>query len=93
LAALITVTPQVILPLLAQLALPDRRTIIISIVSGGLFTSKTFVRIVLGVITEYESWRIVYWVSFAIQYLILILLFLFFPDYPSVNAPGKAIYS
>lgn len=92
LAAVTTVTPQVILPLVAQLALPTRRATMISIVAGGLFTGILFARILSGVIAEYGSWRIVYWLSFGLQYLILVLLFFFLPDYPSVNESGNISY-
>ncbi|QKD48535.2 uncharacterized protein FOBCDRAFT_236193 [Fusarium oxysporum Fo47] len=58
----------------------------ISIVSGGLFMSILLARIISGVITQYESWRIVYWISFGLQYLMLIMLFLFLPDYPPAHS-------
>ena len=45
-------------------------------------------RLLSGIITEYTSWRIVYWVAFAVQYLIVILLWLFMPDYPIANPSG-----
>ncbi|EMT73459.1 Putative transporter ygaY [Fusarium odoratissimum] len=92
LVALTTVTPQVILLLLAQLAPFFRRATMISIVSGGLFMSILLARIISGVVTQYESWRIVYWISFGLQYLMLIMLFLFLPDYPPVHSSGHITY-
>lgn len=64
----------------------------ISIVSGGLFMSILLARIISGVITQYESWRIVYWISFGLQYLMLIMLFLFLPDYPPAHSSGHITY-
>ena len=42
-------------------------------------------RLLSGVVTEFIGWRYIYWIAFALQYLILILLYLFMPDYPSTN--------
>ncbi|KAI3585641.1 major facilitator superfamily domain-containing protein [Fusarium oxysporum f. sp. albedinis] len=92
LVALTTVTRQVILLLVAQLAPFFRRATMISIVSGGLFMSILLARIISGVVTQYESWRIVYWISFGLQYLMLIMLFLFLPDYPPVHSSGHITY-
>lgn len=78
---------------MAQLAVPQRRATMISIVSGGLFTGILLARIISGVITEYASWRIVYWVSFGLQYLIFTILCLYLPDYPSLNSSEKLSYS
>ncbi|KAJ4081298.1 hypothetical protein NW760_012657 [Fusarium oxysporum] len=64
----------------------------ISIVSGGLFMSILLARIISGVITQYESWRIVYWISFGLQYLMLIMLFLFLPDYRPVHSSSHITY-
>ncbi|KAM5523964.1 major facilitator superfamily transporter [Fusarium oxysporum f. sp. phaseoli] len=69
-----------------------RRATMISIVSGGLFMSILLARIISGVITQYESWRIVYWISFGLQYLMLIMLFLFLPDYRPVHSSGHITY-
>ncbi|KAH7217662.1 hypothetical protein DER44DRAFT_804071 [Fusarium oxysporum] len=69
-----------------------RRATMISIVSGGLFMGILLARIIFGVVTQYESWRIVYWISFGLQYLMLIMLFLFLPDYPPVHSSGHITY-
>lgn len=42
-------------------------------------------RLLSGVVTNYTSWRTIYWLSFGLQYLIFLLLWLFMPDYPSTN--------
>lgn len=42
-------------------------------------------RLLSGIVTEYTSWRVVYWIALAIQYLIVILLWVFMPDYPVKN--------
>ncbi len=92
LCGLTTVTPQLMLPLVAELAPPKRRTMMISIVFGGLFMGVLFARILSGVVTQFAGWRTIYFVAFGLQYLLLILLFLFFPDYPSVNPDGVSYF-
>lgn len=88
LTALTTVTPQIMLPLVGDLAPVHRRATALSIVVSGLLLGLLFARLLSGVVTEYTSWRNVYWLAFALQYLILILLWLFLPNYPSTNPKG-----
>ncbi|PKY03057.1 MFS general substrate transporter [Aspergillus campestris IBT 28561] len=81
-----TVTPQVMLPLVGDLAPPARRATALSIVSSGLMLGLLSARLLAGIIADRSHWRNVYWLSLALQYLIFILLWLFMPDYPSTNA-------
>ncbi|CAK7231561.1 hypothetical protein SBRCBS47491_007973 [Sporothrix bragantina] len=87
-AAITTVTPQVMLPLVAELAPPKRRAMMISVNFVGLFTGLLFARILSGIATQYTSWRTIYFIALGIQYALLIVLFVFLPDYPSVNPEG-----
>ncbi|KAH8689066.1 major facilitator superfamily domain-containing protein [Talaromyces proteolyticus] len=80
-----TVTPQIMLPLVGQLAAPNRRATAIAIVVSGLLLGILIARLLSGIIANYSSWRNVYWMSFALQYLILILLWFLMPDYPQSN--------
>jgi MFS family permease len=45
-------------------------------------------RLLSGVVTQFTSWRNVYWIALGLQYSILIALWLFMPDYPSSNPQG-----
>ena len=83
--AVTTVTPQLMLPLVGDLAPPHRRATSLSIVVSGLLLGMLIARVLSGVLTQYTSWRTIYWVAFSLQYLILILLWLFMPDYPPTN--------
>ncbi len=47
-------------------------------------------RLLSGVVARYIGWRYIYWISFGLQYFILVLLYLFMPDYPETN-PGENI--
>ncbi|KAL8931225.1 MAG: hypothetical protein Q9211_007129, partial [Gyalolechia sp. 1 TL-2023] len=87
-----TVTPQLMLPLVGDLAPPNRRASALSVVASGLLLGILLARLLSGVVTEYTSWRNIYWLSFALQYLIFILLWLFMPDYPSANPEGISYF-
>ena len=83
--AVTTVTPQLMLPLVGDLAPPHRRATSLSIVVSGLLLGMLIARVLSGIVTQYLSWRVVYWIAFGLQYIILILLWLFMPDYPPTN--------
>ncbi|KAF4632463.1 hypothetical protein G7Y89_g5676 [Cudoniella acicularis] len=88
LTAVSTVTPQLMLPLVGDLAPPHKRAMSLSIVVSGLLLGMLIARLLSGILTQYTSWRSIYWFSFGMQYLIFILLFWFMPDYPSTNPGG-----
>ncbi|KAM0721276.1 hypothetical protein Q7P37_003564 [Cladosporium fusiforme] len=83
-----TVTPQLMLPLVGDLAPPQRRASAMSIVVSGLTMGILVARVLSGIMTQYTTWRAVYWLSVALQYTIWFLLYLFMPDYPSSNPSG-----
>ncbi|KAL4940960.1 hypothetical protein BDV06DRAFT_213039 [Aspergillus oleicola] len=85
LSSFTTVTPQIMLPLVGDLAPASRRATALSIVSSGLVLGLLFARLLSGIIAQSSSWRNVYFLSLALQYLIFILLYFFMPDYPSTN--------
>jgi predicted MFS family arabinose efflux permease len=88
LTAMTTVTPQLMLPLVGDLAPPHRRATALSIVVSGLLLGLLIARVLSGVVTQFTDWRNIYWLSLGLQYLILILLWFFMPDYPSTNPGG-----
>jgi predicted MFS family arabinose efflux permease len=88
LCAVTTVTPQLMLPLVGDLAPPHKRATSLSIVVSGLLGGMLIARFLSGVLTQYTSWRTIYWLAFGLQYLILILLWFFMPDYPVTNPEG-----
>lgn len=45
-------------------------------------------RILSGVVTNWTSWRNIYWIALGLQYSVLVVLWLFMPDYPSANSSG-----
>jgi predicted MFS family arabinose efflux permease len=80
-----TVTPQIMLPLVGDMAPPERRALSLSVVVSGMLFGMLVARFLSGVVARFIGWRYIYWISFALQYIILILLYLFMPDYPSTN--------
>lgn len=83
-----TVTPQLMLPLVGDLAPANRKASCLSIVVSGLALGILVARLLSGIIANYTDWRNVYWFSFGAQWCIFILLFLYMPDYPSKNPGG-----
>ncbi|OAP63134.1 hypothetical protein AYL99_02361 [Fonsecaea erecta] len=86
-----TVTPQLMLPLVGDMAPPHRRSTSLSIVVSGMLLGMLIARLLSGTVAKFIGWRYIYWISFGLQYFILILLYLFMPDYPSTN-PGENIW-
>ncbi|KAK4236230.1 major facilitator superfamily domain-containing protein [Achaetomium macrosporum] len=84
-----TVTPQLMLPLVGDLAPPHRRASCLAIVVSGLSLGVLVARILAGVIAAYTAdWRGSYWFGLGVQWLVLGLLYVFLPDYPSKNPGG-----
>ncbi|KAK1995878.1 major facilitator superfamily transporter [Colletotrichum falcatum] len=88
-----TVTPQLMLPLVADMAPADRKASSLSITTSGLMLGMLIARLLSGIVANYTSWRNIYWIGFGAQYLILALLFFFLPDYPSKNPDGLGYLS
>lgn len=76
------------LPLVGDLAPPHKRASALSIVVSGLMLGILIARLLSGIMTQFVTWRAVYWLSVALQYAIWFLLYLFMPDYPSTNPGG-----
>ncbi|KIJ30253.1 hypothetical protein M422DRAFT_784049 [Sphaerobolus stellatus SS14] len=79
----LTVTPQVLIPLAADLSPPHRRAASISIVFAGLLLGILIARVLAGVIAQFSSWRNVYFMAVGVQYAMLLLLYLVLPDFPA----------
>ncbi len=62
------------LPLVGDLAPPHRRATALSIVVSGNIMGILIARILSGVVTNYTSWRNIYWLALGLQYTIFILL-------------------
>jgi MFS family permease len=86
--SLTTVTPQIMLPLVGEMAPPNKRAFSLSIVVSGNMLGIVLARVLSGIVTQYTSWRNVYLLALGLQYLIFAALWLWMPDYPSSNPSG-----
>ena len=80
-----TVTPQLMLPLVGDLAPPNKRAAALSVVVSGFVLGILVARLLSGIMATFVSWRYVYWLSVGLQYIIFLLLWAFMPDYPATN--------
>ncbi len=55
---------------------------------SGLSLGMLIARVLSGVLSNYTDWRNIYWFAFGAQMLILALLYVWLPDYPSKNPEG-----
>lgn len=85
-----TVTPQVLIPLAADLAPPNRRASAISIVLSGLLFGILLARVLAGIIAEFVTWRVVFYMAIGMQFFVLAMLYIVLPDWPAKNA-GKGV--
>ena len=78
-------SPQILAPLAADLAGPEHRGFAYSIVLTGMLSGALIARVLAGVMGEFLSWRVVYYLAIGAQYAILLLCYWVLPDYPSKN--------
>ncbi|KAH6635665.1 major facilitator superfamily domain-containing protein [Chaetomium sp. MPI-SDFR-AT-0129] len=83
-----TVTPQLMLPLVGDLAPAHRRASSLAIVVSGLSLGILVARILSGVMAAYTAWRNIYWFGLGVQWLVAGGLYVWLPDYPSKNPGG-----
>ncbi|KAK7057734.1 MFS DHA1 protein [Favolaschia claudopus] len=84
--AVVSVTPQVLIPLTADLAPANRRATFIAIVLSGLLTGVLLARVLSGIIAQYTTYRDIYWMGCGGQFALAIVLYLITPDVPVKNA-------
>ncbi|GAA6029346.1 hypothetical protein JCM8097_003630 [Rhodosporidiobolus ruineniae] len=83
LTGFVNVTPQVLIPLAADLAHPSKRAASVSIVLSGLILGMVWGRLFAGLLARYTSSPLhVYWLAAAGQYALLITLYWFLPSFP-----------
>ncbi|EIW74210.1 MFS general substrate transporter [Coniophora puteana RWD-64-598 SS2] len=85
LAAIVTVVPQILMPLTADLAPPERRASALAVVLSGLLLGILLGRVLAGVIGNFTSWRVVYYMSVGVQGVVFVGAYLLLPDYPAKN--------
>ncbi|KAF9059614.1 MFS DHA1 protein [Rhodocollybia butyracea] len=85
LTAVVSITPQVLVPLAADLAPANRRATFISFIMAGLFMGVLLARVLSGIIAQFSSYHNVYWMGVGGQFLLLLVLYFITPDVPVKN--------
>ncbi|KAG1883910.1 major facilitator superfamily domain-containing protein [Suillus subluteus] len=85
LIGLTSVSPQILMPLAADLAPPARRGSAISVVLSGYLLGILIARVLSGLVANFTSWRIVYCMSIGVQSIVLGGAYMLLPDYPVKN--------
>jgi predicted MFS family arabinose efflux permease len=85
LIGVVNVTPQILMPLAADLATPERRASALSMVLSGLLFGVLIARVLAGVIGNFNTWRIVYYMAIGVQCFVLVGAYFILPDYPAKN--------
>lgn len=80
-----SIAPQVLIPLAADLAPPERRASAMALILAGLLFGVLLARVLGGIIAEFASWRDIYYMALGAQGAVLIALWATLPDYPSKN--------
>ncbi|CAA7266043.1 unnamed protein product [Cyclocybe aegerita] len=82
LMGLTNVSPQILVPLAADLAPPTRRSFTYSLIQAGMSSNTLMTGVLAGVIGELASWRVVYYMAVGVQCAVLLLCYLIVPDCP-----------
>jgi predicted MFS family arabinose efflux permease len=85
LVGFLSVTPQILIPLAADLAPAERRASAISIVLGGLLLGILSARVLAGIVAQFVTWRIVYHIAYSVQAIVLFGMWALLPDFPAKN--------
>ncbi|KAJ3543468.1 hypothetical protein NM688_g5853 [Phlebia brevispora] len=85
LVGLASVVPQIMLPLAADLAPPERRASALAIVLSGLLLGILIARVLSGVVAQFVTWHVVYWIALGVQSGLFVLLYWTIPDFPAKN--------
>ncbi|KAL1718647.1 major facilitator superfamily domain-containing protein [Schizophyllum commune] len=85
LVGFVTVTPQILMPLAADLAPPARRASALALVLAGLLLGVLVARVLAGIVAQFSGWRVVYYVAIGVQAFILVWCWAIIPDVPRKN--------
>lgn len=74
LTGLFSVVAQILVPLAATLAEPERRGKVVGLIMSGLLLGILLARTVAGALTSLGGWRTVYWVASALMIVMALVL-------------------
>ncbi|CAK5273452.1 unnamed protein product [Mycena citricolor] len=87
-----SVTTNILLPLTADLAPPNRRGTALSIVISGLLLGVLIARVLAGIFGQYATWRATYYFAVGVQACALGLCWLIIPDCPPPSGQQQLSY-
>ena len=82
LIGIVSCAPQILLALAADICPPERRATTISIVISGWLLGILLARVIAGLVAEFVSWRVVYYLAIGLQTVVFAMLYSLVPDYP-----------
>ncbi|MGE7713446.1 MFS transporter [Priestia megaterium] len=85
---IVTVVPQIIVPLAANIASGHNRGKVLGNVAIGLVSGILGARLVSGFIDVHFGWRMVYWTSAVATLFMILLVYVYFPKSKGANAPS-----
>lgn len=87
-----SIVPQLILPLAAHLAAPERRGKVIGVIMSGLLIGILLSRTLSGIIGEHLGWRAMFWIAGGMTFVMMITILFTFPQSkPSFNGSYGAL--
>uniref|UniRef100_UPI0031BA9B9C MFS transporter n=1 Tax=Chitinophaga niabensis TaxID=536979 RepID=UPI0031BA9B9C len=87
-----SIVPQLILPLAASLAAPERRGKVIGVIMSGLLIGILLSRTLSGIIGEHFGWRAMFWIAGGMTFVMMITILFTFPQSkPSFNGSYGAL--
>jgi len=78
---LFSVVAQILVPLAATLAAPEKRGKVVGTVMSGLLLGILLARTVAGALAQFGGWRSVYWTASALMILMALALWRYLPRY------------
>lgn len=75
-----SIVPQLILPLSASLAAPDKRGKVIGVIMSGLLIGILLSRTVSGVIGQHLGWRAMFWIAGGLSFTMMLTMLFSFPQ-------------
>ena len=80
-----SVAPQILISLALDIAPTSKRASLISIVFSGLLFGILIACFLAGIIAQYVTWSVVYYLAICIQCALVAMLWAAIPDYPAKN--------
>jgi len=73
-------TPQILVPMTAELVEPRKRPLAILSVFAGILLGPPLARVLAGAVAQHSGFRNLYWIAVGGQYIVWTLLYLYCPD-------------